>query len=392
MKFPRLFPSALALALLLPACKPQAAPDFLPPNAAAEFIDLRDNIMPAYTREVLHLEAFQLRLAAFLLPLLPPEQGEVHTALQQMADLARWGDLPREYARTGNPNLQTPHMKQTLLHLAVAHRKEALVRELLRQGADVNVRLVLDGRELDAPLNWAVTHSPMGRQRADKDSALRLINMLAAAGADTRGEPAGTALVLLPLFNYAGAEDVFLHLLDLGADPAVNFANMSAHGLNEQLLRRGWMRAVERLHREGRFDVNAHDEDDSPLLSELVESMCYTLDTPEDWQRLRSSILFLLEHGAQVNALNDYAETPLLHTLSYCCHPKRRPEGFQYECYRELLLLLLRHGGDLSAAYPAKGFGIPAVFKGKSAVEVLHTCPELVDWLRAQGVELPPAA
>ncbi len=47
-------------------------------------------------------------------------------------------ELLQHYAETGNAKLRPPLIHQTMLHLAVKYRKEALVRELLQQGADPN--------------------------------------------------------------------------------------------------------------------------------------------------------------------------------------------------------------------------------------------------------------
>ncbi len=398
MRHPSLLPLLLATALLLPACDRQGEepPAFLSEDAAAEFCDLRDRVIPEY-QEALKLSLVErafIALPQWMSPLSTREHGMAREMLEERAGLET---LLEDYARTGNPKLATPIMRQTMLHLAVMQRKEALVRELLRQGADPNARLVFEGRELDAPLSWAVVAASIGEARPDKESAIRLIDTLAAAGADTRGEVAGTCLFMLTIASFDGAEDVYLHLLDLGALPERTFGNSTPNAHMLQLLRRGWERAYTRLYEEGRFSVTSRDGEGRSLFFYLLKDVTYngiteeeTL-TPEaiaekekDWQQLRKSLIFLLEHGAEVNAPERSGVTPLQFIVARACRAEEKRHTANVTRLRELILLLVQHGGNLNELYPEG-----SRCAGKTVAEIIRTTPSLASWLEAQGISLP---
>ncbi len=247
-----------AALLLLPAFGDVQAPAplsaeataFLPADAAAEFRDLNAIIVRGY--EQMMAEAFNEEALSER----PAKDQEAARAL--IGEARAYITILDEYARTGNPNQATPLTRQTPLHFAVMFRKEALVREMLRQGADPNARSALNGTEMDGPLTWAIGFAPLGDVKPDKDSSLRLIDMLVAAGAEVKGDVGGAMLVMLPLLRFEGAEEVYLHLLELGADPRVAFVQPGMEQHLVALQEKGWHRAALRLKEQG---IQAQEEE-----------------------------------------------------------------------------------------------------------------------------------
>ncbi len=393
-----------AAALLLTACeRPVEPPAFLPADAAAEYVDLRGRITGEYEHMLDEAEKIDWSKSLFKRP---DDADERLGALRR--EFEAQTRMLDEYARSANPNLATPEARQTPLQLATMHRKEALVRELLRQGADPNARSFFNGRELDAALSWAVCHSTVGDARADKESALRLIKMLVDAGADVTGDVGGHCLFMLSIQNYEGAEDVYLHLLDLGADPNKGIIDMEdPMGRYSSLISRGWSRAARRLHAEGRFKVDdrrvtssssCYDEEgnlerewktrETMLYSEI--KLCILYDDDAEFAALkRQSIALLLELGADIHAPHKGGMTPLFEALRQL--PKADAPQEQVENRGKLLLLLLEHGASMNTPCPAED-GTLAAHSGKTMADILRSRPRLAAWLAEHGHPLPAPA
>ncbi len=362
----------LPLALLLTACAPQA-PDKLSPEAAAEFIEMSESLQTLF--DSLPGKPFFSRHS---------EQEE-----QMLRAIREQEELLQQYAETGNARLRTPLVHQTMLHLAVQYRKEALVRQLLQQGADPNATcdysvLNLKRGEMDAPLAWTVVPEITKEEMQSKpfrETAIRLINILKEAGARMDDDAGGHALFMCSLAGREDAEDVYLHLLSCGANPRLGYMNDKGEDAYLQqavcfVLRHPWERALTALINKGHIPVDFRDNEQKTLLFAQVEKLIYLLRSGDDcyasanneqeWkaalreetQRYLRTIHVLLENGADPNAPQGGGWTPLNYAAAIT--PQEMLPGSIYTdkaaalaAWQELISLLLQHGGDVNADVPA---------------------------------------
>ncbi len=176
--------------------------------------------------------------------------------------------LLEAYRATGDAALETEEDGITVLHLAVRFRCEALARELLRQDADPRALQRTPetafklgcgvSAELDSPLAWSICR-PWGApsRKVDAAESIRLINMLLAAGADLKGAEGGHLLGLCALNRDAASEDIFLHLLMLGADAGQSYTYLKGESLLKLVQKNGWTRAEAALQAQEAPDAAA---------------------------------------------------------------------------------------------------------------------------------------
>ncbi len=376
---------ACAAALLFAACDSQPTmQETLPADAAAELHELLETVLPAAKEED-----------------------------REVADLI---DLLEEYDKTGNAALRGEPNDMTPLHLAVMYRREALVRELLRQGADPNATMRTSEElresipelpaEMDAPIVWAVVAGwGLEPEKNTVEISLRLIDMLVEAGADAKGAAGGHAL----LMSTVGSEEaVYVRLLELGADPGLGYLpNRQQDAAIHLALRNGWRRAAEHLKAAGRLEIDKRfvhctmqEEGEEEwkqwhtLLYNVVRALRYSEGTNEGIsQQAREGIRLVLELGADVNAPhqqypNSDITTPLLAALEQL-PPEDAPQAC-IEAYGWLLQQLLQHGGDLNTRYPKERF--EPRLSNKTAADIIRAHAPIAQWLAEHGCPLPPAS
>ncbi len=359
----------LPLALLLTACEPQA-PDKLSPEAAAEFIALREAV-----------EEVTGDFPGKLFMPLEDEMRQLYTEIE---------DFFSDYARSGDARLRSATVHYTMLHYAVKYRKEALVHELLQQGADPNATcnfsiLNLRRPEMDAPLAWTVLPEVTPEELTEKpyrETAIRLIDTLAAAGARMDDIAGGHALFMCSITRREGAEDVYLHLLELGANP--RFGYLCDEGKEEAYFsqamdivwRNPWPRAQEKLLEMGHLSTDWRNHEKKTLLFERVEKLIYLLRSGNDcyetahneqeWNAALQkevnerfvTIELLLKHGADPNTPQGGGWTPLTYAAALSPQDMLPASMFTdkeaaFAAWRKLISLLLRHGGDANTTVPA---------------------------------------
>ncbi len=369
----------LPFVLLLAACEPQV-PANLSPEAAAEFIAMRETLEGLY-HDLPGRSLFGTT-------------SEYEEQLRRMVE--EHAELLEQYAKTGDARLRTPMVHQTLLHFAVQHRKEALVRELLRQGADPNATcdysiINASRSEMDAPIAW-VAVPDMGRddpsEKPFAETAIRLIDALAEAGARMDDAAGGHVLFMLSLTKPEDGEDVYLHMLERGANPRLGY--MCNPGKEEgyfqqamnMVWRTPWPRAQARLIDMGHLSADWRNEEQKTLLFSRVEKLIYMLRSgaehyvtahseqefnaavQEDARQKLAAIRLLLEKGADPNAPQGGGWTPLTYAASIT--PQDMLPASMYTdkdaalaIWRQLMDLLLSSGGDADATVPAH-LGKPA--------------------------------
>ncbi len=365
----------LGIAALLSSCDSQPTMrDTLPPDAAAELTELMDEILPVVDERTFF------------------KASKCSEELLEMFEV---------YNATGNPRLCCEVDGHTPLHLAVLFGCEALVRELLRQGADPNAQLGTDDESQEGirPLVWTVQPMESLGFYPRPDASIRLIDALVAAGAEVKGT-AGSVALRRCAANAVGQE-VFLHLLDLGAVPMPGETA-------QEVLDNGWFEAAEYLLAAGMLPADARitvrgsrgdlcqPEEVAGMVTLLYRLLPRYMffagsEEGEEWQRRnRETLSLLLEKGADVNAPQEDVRfpglilTPLLGLLEFL--PGDEVSPARLEACGWLVLQLLQHGGRLDARYPQNA--LRPQLSGKSVAEILRAHPRLAAWLEARGVSL----
>ncbi len=296
-------------ALLAAAPFVAAAEPALSPAAARELAEL----------ERLFVESFQLKFKnAYVV-----NNASLADSLQ-----AELRSVIEHYRRTGDARHASEPHRITLLHMACAAHRCELVRELLAAGAKPTSRIVLveaGKHEILEPLTLISFNTFTGDTKPTAANGIRLIDMLVAAGADARGSAGGTALLLLcSNEHFKQAEDVALHLLQLGANPAQNDMLLLFHSDNDkayfaQQARaevltssavRGWQRMVSALLDSGcEAELHQPHRNFTPL-GVLVSDM---LDAPDDdalFHARAACVALMLQRGADPHATNNHALRP----------------------------------------------------------------------------------
>ncbi len=405
MKTPHLL--FLPLLLAFSACDSEPkAPSTLPPDAAAEYLQMRATIHAAAEETLSRLDEDKPFFREE-----DPYRADIRRLTED--DL----ELLERYERSGDVKLRSRSAQQTMLHHAVQHRKEALVRELLRQGADPNALCDFSfmGRgKMDAPLAWVAVPHLEGDERTRRpyaETAIRLTDMLVAAGASVEGDCGGHALFMCSISDQVGAEELYLHLLELGARPDCGYFH-HMHGKNsapkvylnwatDYLLRNIWTRSVEALIDKGFITPDQRTWNGKTLLQTILEQQQQesSFATAADEETERSSADFpqrsrqcvelvrmLLEHGANPNAPQGGGWTPMSYAAAV--HPEL-PEA--QATWAELRALLLRHGGDPDASIPARGAERPKQQRSELSV-TFPRAPSSRDAGRSEAAADEPGA
>ncbi len=125
-----------------------------------------------------------------------------------------------------------------------------------------------------------------------------LLDALVAAGADVKGDAGTRALYHCAAYDSAAKEEVFLHLLELGADPARPLEGFDGP-LAYYAAYAGWPRALARLLPDGGVDLRVSQ---FTLLGRLVENMRQWRDEDARFEGRAACVAFLLRRGADLRA------------------------------------------------------------------------------------------
>ncbi len=279
-------------ALLTPAALVAAAEPSLPPAAAQELAAIKDYLN---TRA---LPAVKARFGHEGVSCFRPQ---VEECLSLIAAFERSGRVDET---------SEPH-RMSMLHLACLFRQPALARALLAAGADPNARArnEFGDCEGNTPLISCLHDAFPGLPPADAATHIALLDALAAAGADVRGAEGSRALLHFGASDAAGAEEVALHLLELGAGIGEHvtggsfLASLQRDADLARLLASGKARLLDAMSREGKLKPFSDNPNHDLLL------MLLRYGSSSDVENLASGVERLLRLGADVHCKGGNDET-----------------------------------------------------------------------------------
>ncbi len=242
-----------------------------------------------------------------------PRDAEAECELDALAvttqSYAEAHGVVEAFRETREPNTASSPSRLTLLHLACIHQKPALVRLLLAAGADPNAQRLIPPsssghKEAPPPDFFTPGDRPLaslfrplpGKSLPDDATAIAIIDMLAAAGADMRGEDAAHALCRCE------SEPVRLHLLLLGADVgrlSARDAVAERHQFFLNCALAGQLRVMEFMLQRGMVSVyGTADVESLTVLGFLCRNLARAEADCPYFDKQARAIALLLRHGA----------------------------------------------------------------------------------------------
>ncbi len=294
--------------------------------------------------------------------------------------------LLARFDRTADATLASSPHRITLLHLACAYKKAELARCLLLDGAAPNAHQLTEAPSADmedetngsppvlvpadTPLTWAIV--PL-HPEVTAEQMLQIVNLLVENGADVNlpGADGATPLETAALLGAPACEDVFLRLLALGARGPQE--NSSPIPLSALVTNNGWYRALQQLLKQG-----------APMATPYHSALHAAAGNALQKGTLECARM-LLEHGAEVDALNNEGATALILAAGELALPHASDD--ELEAITAMLALLLEHGAD-----PLRCSNAMPEYPGSCAADFIAMCPEVKAKLAARGITVPQRA
>lgn len=327
---------ALVIAGLLSGCDGGGQKGSATPEAAGQFMELR-----------VELEA--LAATDWMVDYAPEELLEV----------------VQNFIQTANPTYTSATNKYSILHIACMLKKAELARCLLLDGADPNAPTMMEGSPAETPLLYALTTDYAPDATAQEINTL--IDVLVAAGASlaTPGS-AETGLAYNACLTCAH-EEVYAHLLDIGAPRSGNELQECAY--------RGWLGTLKRLLNE-KGGITPADYALLPTVARMSDGYY----TGEHLACAR----YLIENGAPADAPDEVGRTALFCLATGYSTLKENGMG---DAALALAEYLLNKGAN-----PYLRIDKEPDYPGFSAYDLIKGNSDLLQALQQRGVCFTPPA
>lgn len=327
---------ALVIAGLLLGCDGSGQKGSATPEAAGQFLELR-------------VELEELAAADWMVDYGPEELREV----------------VQNFIQTADPTYTSATNKYSILHIACMLKKAELARCLIQDGADPNAATMMEGSPAETPLLYALTTDYAPEATAQEINTL--IDVLVAAGASlaTPGS-AETGLAYNACLTCAH-EEVYAHLLDIGAPRSGNELQECAY--------RGWLSTLTRLLNE-KGGITPADYALLPTVARMSDGYY----TGEHLACAR----YLIENGASADAADEVGRTALFCLASGYSTLKENGMG---DTALELAEYLLKNGAN-----PYLRIDKEPDYPGFSAYDLIKGNSDLLQALQQKGFTFTPPA
>ena len=327
---------ALVIAGLLLGCDGSGQKGSATPEAAGQFMELR-------------VEIEELAAADWMVDYGPEELREV----------------VQNFIQTADPTYTSATNKYSILHIACMLKKAELARCLIQDGADPNAATMMEGSPAETPLLYALTTDYAPEATAQEINTL--IDVLVAAGASlaTPGS-AETGLAYNACLTCAH-EEVYAHLLDIGAPRSGNELQECAY--------RGWLNTLTRLLNE-KGGITPADYALLPTVARMSDGYY----TGEHLACAR----YLIENGASADSPDEVGRTALFCLASGYSTLKENGMG---DTALELAEYLLKNGAN-----PYLRIDKEPDYPGFSAYDLIKGNSDLLQALQQKGFTFTPPA
>lgn len=327
---------ALVIAGLLLGCDGSGQKGSATPEAAGQFLELR-------------VELEELAAADWMVDYGPEELREV----------------VQNFIQTADPTYTSATNKYSILHIACMLKKAELARCLIQDGADPNAATMMEGSPAETPLLYALTTDYAPEATAQEINTL--IDVLVAAGASlaTPGS-AETGLAYNACLTCAH-EEVYAHLLDIGAPRSGNELQECAY--------RGWLSTLTRLLNE-KGGITPADYALLPTVARMSDGYY----TGEHLACAR----YLIENGASADSPDEVGRTALFCLASGYSTLKENGMG---DTALELAEYLLKNGAN-----PYLRIDKEPDYPGFSAYDLIKGNSDLLQALQQKGFTFTPPA
>jgi ankyrin repeat protein len=281
------------------------------------------------------------------------------------------GSVRALLAGGADPNLEIPDWKGTALTIASTMGQPEIIEALLAKGADINHR---DENSFTA-LHAAVRDSDYGEEREQRARAVATVKVLLAHGADpnARLHQEKPTVRALDEVEFEGATPIALaaevnnlDAIKLMVDAGGNPTTPTAHGTTPLMLASGAATDVQRarsIEERGLALITAKYLVDHGADVNAAGQFGWTALHSATYQGLTDLMEFLINKGANIEAMDGFRQTPLSISLSVLtkeagAHRLQIPRRYR----PDVADLLVKHG-----AIPLEKSGVNVVLTRSGA-------------------------
>lgn len=274
-----------------------------------------------------------------------------------------WKNVLEHFEHHMDVRYKSPQTQLTILHLAAIFNKVELVRCLLLDGADANARTHFFDRA-DTAIEMALTDiSGTSDHPADADAIIATVDTLLQGGA----KPETEEDIVVNAISLCDYEEAALHLLQKLPSELMR---------NEEAIQvaawKGWIRTME-------FLLSTHTPEKAQLERALITAAAGAFRADSSHA---DCIRLLLQRGANINAQDDAARTPLFAAATTLM----QTEDEETARMLDIISLLLQQGADATITSQDEEY------PGCSAYDILRMHPSALTDIEKRGHSLQAPA